>query len=57
MQEIYAAAALDLFLDRAGRIAALRSGLEQALDELDRLELWQAGAHLSMAVHTLADAS
>lgn len=56
MQEIEAAGALDLILDRAVRIAIVRNGLEQALDELDQLELWQAGAHLSMAVHALGDA-
>jgi hypothetical protein len=56
MQEFEATEALDLILDRAVRIAAVRGGLEQALEELDQLELWQAGAHLSMAVHALGDA-
>jgi len=40
-------------LDRAARVADLADRLGTCLDELDRLRLWDVGAHLSMAVDTL----
>ena len=40
-------------LDRAARMADLADRLGLCLEELDRMSLWDVGAHLSMAIDTL----
>ena len=40
-------------LDRAARMADLSDRLGLCLDELDRMSLWDVGAHLSMAIEAL----
>lgn len=35
-------------------VAEVIKSLELSLHRLDRLKLWQAGAHLDMAIHCLA---
>ena len=40
-------------LDRAARMADLSDRLGLCLEELDRMSLWDVGAHLSMAIDTL----
>jgi len=40
-------------LGRAVRIAEVADRLESCLNDLDRLDQWEAGAHLSMAIAAL----
>lgn len=40
-------------LDQAARIADIKERLGRCLDELDQMNLWDVGAHLSMAITTL----
>jgi hypothetical protein len=42
-------------LDRAARIVCVRDALGACADELDALGLWQAGAHLSLAISAIPE--
>lgn len=40
-------------LDHAARLAEITDRMRTCLQELDRLQLWKAGAHLTLAIATL----
>jgi len=40
-------------VDRAARVAEVKIKLQACQQELDELGLWQAGAHLSLALHAM----